>query len=97
MFVETLMEVILDVEILKKRITMDNVYGPSGGNKPDFFNNISNQIDRIGNQLIIAGGDWNVLSNITIDVRNYKGYVNRSRTRRKLLEIMDKCELVAVW
>ena len=36
-------------------------------------------IDRMGNQLITAGGDWNVLLNITIDARNYKGYVNRPR------------------
>ena len=87
------MEVILDVEIMMKRITLVNVYGPSSVKKPD-FNNISIQIDRMGNQLIIAGGDWNVLLNITIDARNYKGYVNRPRTRRKILEIMDKYELI---
>ena len=70
--------IILDVEIMKKRITLVNVYGPSSGDKPDFFN-ISNQIDRMGNQLIIAGGDWNVLLTVNIDARNYKGYVNHSR------------------
>ena len=70
---------------MKKRITLVNVYGPSSGDKPDFFNNISNQIDRMGYQLIIAGGDWNVLLNITIDARNYEGYVNRSRARRKIV------------
>ena len=71
---------------MKKRITLVNVYGPSSGDKPDFFNNISNQIDGMGNQLniIIAGGDWNVLLNITIDARKYKGYVNRPRARRKI-------------
>ena len=89
--------IILDVDILKKRITLVNVYGPSSGDKPDFFNNISNQIDRMGNQLIIAGGDWNVLLNITFDARNCKGYVNRSRARRKILEVMDKHESVDVW
>ena len=88
--------IILDVEIMKKRITLVNVYGPSSGDKPDFFNNISNQIDRMGNQLIIAGGDWNVLLTITIDARNYKGYVNRPRSRRKILQIMEKYELVDV-
>ena len=88
--------IILDVEIMKKRITLVNVYGPSSGDKPDFFN-ISNQIDRMGNQLIIAGGDWNVLLTITIDARKYKGYVNRPRSRRKILEIMEKYELVDVW
>ena len=87
--------IILDVDILKKRITLVNVYGPSSGDKPDFFN-ISNQIDRMGNQLIIAGGDWNVLLTITIDARKYKGYVNRPRSRRKILEIMEKYELVDV-
>ena len=53
----------------------------------------------MGNQLniIIAGGDWNVLLNITIDARNYKGYVNRPRARRKILEIMYKYELIDVW
>ena len=35
--------------------------------------------------------------NITIDARNYKGYVNRPRARRKILEIMDKYELIEVW
>ena len=41
----------------------------------------------MGNQLIIAGGDWNVLLTITIDARNYKGYVNRPTARRKILEL----------
>ena len=35
--------------------------------------------------------------NITIDARNYKGYVNRPRARRKILEIMNKYELIDVW
>ena len=35
--------------------------------------------------------------NITIDARNYKGYVNRPRARRKILEIMYKYELIDVW
>ena len=64
--------IILDVEIMKKRITLVNIYGPSSGDQPDLFNNTSNQIDRMGNQFIIAGGDWNILLTITIDARNYK-------------------------
>ena len=88
-FSETLMEVILDVEIMKKRITLVNIYGPSSGDKPDLFNNTSNQIDHMGNQFIIADGDWNVLLNITIDVRNYKGNVNLPRARRKILLTRD--------
>ena len=58
--------------------------------------NQASLIDRMGNQLI-AGRDWNVWLNITIDARNYKGFVNRPRARRKILEIVDKYELIDVW
>ena len=34
--------------------------------------------------------------NVTIDARNYKRYVNRPRAQRKILEIMEKHELVDV-
>ena len=74
---------IVDVEILKKRIALVNICSASSGDKPDFFNNISYQIDRIGNQLIIAGGDWNVLLNIAINAGNCKGYANRPRAMGK--------------
>ena len=85
---------------MKKRITLVKVYGPSSGDKPDFSDNVSNQIDHMGNQLIIAGGDWNVVLNITIDAFNYKGYVNHPRARRKILEMLQekyKYELIDVW
>ena len=93
---------IVDVEILKKRIALVNICSASSGDKPDFFNNISYQIDRIGNQLIIAGGDWNVLLNIAINAGNCKGYANRPRAlgkkkKKKKVPNMDKYDLVDVW
>ena len=50
----------------------------------------------MGNQLIIAGGDWNVLLNMNMDARNYKS-INRPRAIRKIIEMMEKHELVDVW
>ena len=47
----------------------------------------------MGNQLIIADGDWNVLLNMNMDARNYKS-VNRPRAGRNIIEMM---ELVDVW
>ena len=49
--------IMLNVEILKKRITVVNDYGPNSGDKPDFFNNnIVYQVDRMGNQLLLLVG-----------------------------------------
>ena len=50
----------------------------------------------MGNQLIIAGGDWNVLLNMNMDARNYKS-INRPTAIRKIIEMMEKHELVDVW
>ena len=50
----------------------------------------------MGNHLIIASRDWNVLLNINMDARNYKS-VNRPGARRKIIEMLEKHELVDVW
>ena len=76
-----------------KCITLVNVYGPSSADKPDLFDRLSQEIEHMGNQLIIAGGDWNVLLNMNMDARNYKS-VNRPRAGRNIIEMM---ELVDVW
>ena len=47
----------MDVEIIKKRMTLVNAYGPSNADKPDFFDTLSLQIEQMGNQFIIAGRD----------------------------------------
>ena len=50
----------------------------------------------MGNQLITAAGDWNVLLNMNMDARNYKS-VNCPRARRKIIEMVEKHELLDVW
>ena len=88
---------IMDVEFLKKRVTLVNVYGPSSGDCPHYFENISKMIDEIGNELIISGGDWNVVLDAKIDCRNYQSTTHRPRTRKKIFEMMLKHELVDIF
>merc|ERR1711879_469381 len=49
----------LDIELMGKRTTIINVYGPSDRDKPEFFDNIFNLITKLGNDNVIIGGDWN--------------------------------------
>jgi exodeoxyribonuclease-3 len=78
--------ILLDIEILSKRLTSVNVYGPSAGDNPAFFDVVCNHIVNIGNDLIIAAGDWNVVLDMKLDSRNYTSTVNRPNTRKKIFE-----------
>ena len=46
----------LDIELLNKRITMINIYGPSDRDTPEFIDKIIQVINDIGNDNIIVGG-----------------------------------------
>ena len=85
---------VMDIELLNKRVTLLNVYGPSAGDNPEFFVKISKLIDEIGNDKIIMGGDFNCIQNMSIDSRNYTNLNNRPRTRNKIKEIMAEKDLV---
>ena len=37
--------IMMDIELLNKRVTLVNVYGPSAGDNPDFFSKIHELID----------------------------------------------------
>ena len=84
--------ILMDAEFIKKNI----FFCKCSVDKPDFFDRLSQETEHIGNKLIIAGGDWNVLLNTNMDARNYKS-VNCPRARRKIIQMMEKHELVDVW
>ena len=91
--------ILMDVEIIKKKnITLVNVYGPSSADKLFLFcfDRLSQEIEHMGNHLLIANGDWNVLLNMNMDARNYKS-VNRPRAGRKITEMLETHDLVDVW
>jgi exonuclease III len=87
----------IDVEIMKKRVTLINVYGPSSGDNADFFVKVEDCIQQIGNDLIILAGDWNCVLNRNMDVRNYFGVEHRPKTRKKILDIIDNNDLCDIY
>ena len=58
---------------------------------------INEKIEQIGNVLVIVGGDWNVVLNMKLDVRNYLSVVTRPRARKKIFELMAKYDLLDIF
>ena len=90
--------IIIDMDLRGKRTTLTNVYGPSVGDNPDFFENVFNLVNQLGNDLVIMGGDWNCILNPNLDARNYTNANNlRPRTRTKISDLMSDFDLVDVF
>ena len=78
--------IILDLKIDNQKLTLVNLYGPNQDN-PAFFQQISNYIGEIGNNIIMCG-DYNCVINPDLDYYNYK-HVNNEKARNKVPEIID--------
>lgn len=89
--------IVMDLEILKKRITLVNVYGPSSGDDPQLFQNVSNLVSGIGNENVVMGGDWNCALDFKIDVSNYDSVIYRPRMRKQIFDTMASHDLVDIW
>ena len=50
-----------DTEFFNRLMTLGNVYEPSSGDHPEFFEEVFNKVTSFDNELIVVGGDWNVL------------------------------------
>jgi exonuclease III len=87
----------VSIEFLKKRFTLINLYGPSSGDKPGFFDSITKIIELYNNDAVVIAGDWNCYLDRDLDVRNYASTVNRPRTRKKIMEIMAAYDLYDVF
>ena len=88
--------IILDIEMLGKRMTLVNLYAPSSGDHPEFFEKNEKDIDKIANNYILIGGDWNVVLNPALDSSRYRA-VNRPRARKKVYDLMLKYDLIDSW
>ena len=44
-----------DTEFLNRRMTLGNVYGPSSGDHPEFFEEVFNKITAFDNERIVVG------------------------------------------
>lgn len=89
--------IVLDIELLKKRMTLVNVYGPSSGDDPKFFDTVNDKILEIGNECVIVVGDWNCPLNMSLDVKNYARAVTRPRIRQRIEKLIVDLELVDIF
>ena len=87
----------LDIELLNKRLTIINIYGPSDRDTPEFIDKIAKVIKDIGNDDIIIGGDWNCILDMKLDSRNYTNTNPRPRTRNKIKEFMLENNLIDIF
>ena len=88
---------ILDITIFDMRYTLTNVYGPSDRDNPEFFIKLFQEIEAIGNQEIITGGDWNVLLDPSVDARNYLSYRSKPNSRNTIKQISSQLDLVDIF
>ena len=86
----------LDVDILQKRMTLINIYGPSDRDNPEFLDEIAKVISLFGNEHVISGGDWNCVLDMKIDC-NYTSRTHRQRTRNRLKELMADENLIDIF
>ena len=62
-----------------------------------FFTNIFNLIEQIGNRQVVTAGDWNTVLNPSIDIRNYRNNNPRPRSRKTILENMEKFDIIDIY
>lgn len=84
--------IIIDITIYNQRFTLVNLYGPNS-DSPNFFSQISEHIDDIGNTDTIICGDYNCVLNPDLDYYNYKG-INNAKARNTVLEIINEKYLI---
>ena len=56
--------ILIDIQMLNKRLTLANLYAPSSGDHPEFFfgfffDKAINEVVSMDNELSVTGGDWN--------------------------------------
>ena len=83
--------IIIDLTVEDERITLLNLYAPNKDD-PNFFINLFNIIDDIGNEKCIICGDFNLVQDQALDTYNYKN-VNNPRSSLKLKELIQSFDL----
>ena len=85
--------IILDTETLGKRMTLVNLYAPSSGDHPEICGIcFEKDVDKIADNYILIGGDWNAVLNPALDSSRY-----RPRARKKVHDLILKYNLIDSW
>ena len=86
----------IDIELLQKRLTLINLYGPSAGDHPEFYEEILQYTLQIGNDVNVLSGDWNCVLNPLLDSKNYTT-TTRPHTHAKIFNSMQELNLSDVF
>ena len=87
--------IILEIIVQKQKITLANIYGPNE-DKPQFYNNLKQKIDELGNDNVIICGDWNLVIDPNVDTENYKS-INNPNARSVVVSFLDELEYMDAW
>ena len=89
--------ILINTEMLNKRLTLTNLYAPSSGDHPFVVvDKVINEVVSMDNELIVIGGDWNVALNPQIDC-NQPSSVYCARSRKNIIDFMNSYDLVDVY
>lgn len=90
---------ILKIMINDKMFVLVNLYAPSHGDVPDFFDKIEEELIDIytGSEIMIFGGDYNVFLDEDIDCMGYNQKKYKNNMRDRIFELMSKWQLIDIW
>ena len=89
--------IFLDLELENNRIHLINIYAPSTGDHPDFFEKIYESLENMRNDKVIIAGDWNCILDEQIDCKNYLSTNHKPLSREKIKSIIRNFELNDIW
>ena len=87
--------IMLLIESFEKDFLLVNVYGPNRDN-PDFYINLKEQIQNLGIENVIIGGDFNLVLDAAKDYHNYK-HVNNPKAKEEVENMIEDLELNDIW
>ena len=88
--------ILIDIEMLNKRMTIANIYAPSSGDHPEFFEKVIREVVLLDNESVVIGGDWNMVLNPKID-GNHPTNIYHARSRKQIVDFMNTYDLVDVY
>ena len=88
--------IIVDIEVINKRVTLVNLYAPSSGDNPVFFQTLFDNLLAFQNEEMILAGDWNVALNPKLD-SSHPSNIYKVRSRKTVLSFMNNNNVIDIF